>query len=291
VGLRYSLTAFGFEAGEYAPLAVRAEQEGFDTIWLGDHLITPAGYRSDYPYSPTGGPGHALDTPILDVWVNLGQLAARTSTLRLATGVLIAPLRSPVATARAAASAQLVSDGRIVLGLGAGWLREEFDAVGVPFAERGRRLEETIEILRLLWTGEPVRHDGAIFRFDEVLLVPKPEPAIPIVLGGLSDPACRRAARLCDGWYGPACSLAETSAARDRVNAERAAAGRGDRPFSFHARVELPLDRDRVLRYLDAGFDDLVVTGAKLVDRRRPLRDKLDALARAGEAFRSAEAG
>lgn len=286
--LRYSLSAFGLAPREYADLARRAEAEGFDTVWLGDHLISPVDYASRYPYAPPGGSGHAVDTPILDVWVSIGQLAAVTSRLRLATGVLVAPLRSPFVIARAAASAQVVSAGRMVLGLGAGWLREEFDAVGVSFDDRGRRLEETVAVLRKLWTGEVVGHTGAFFRFGDVRFVPRPERAIPIVLGGLSRAALLRAARCGDGWYGPVCTLAESVEARRTIEAERARLGRTG-PFSFDVRVEEPLSRDRVLRYLDAGFDGLVVTGARLAPREAPPGERLDAASRAAEIFRAAD--
>jgi probable F420-dependent oxidoreductase len=287
VELGYSLTAFGLRPEEYAPITAHAEQEGFDTIWLGDHLITPVGYRSTYPYATTAGPGHPVETPLLDVWVNIGNLAAHTSKIRLASGVVILPLRHPFVTARAAASAQLLSGGRVLLGAGAGWLQEEFDALGEPFDERGARLEEAIEILRAIWSGGPVQHDGPAYRFGKVEFVPRPEPPIPILLGGLSKPALRRAARLGDGWYGPACSLDESLAARRAIEAERAAHGLTE-PYVYYVRVAPPLNASVVRAYLDAGFDQLVVATAKLADTKLLLGEKLDAISRAGEAFREA---
>jgi probable F420-dependent oxidoreductase len=285
--LRFSLTAFGLEIGEYAPLALAAEREGFDTLWLGDHLISPVGYESTYPYSPTGGPGHAVETPMLDVWVNIGNLACATTTIKLATGVLVLPLRNPFVTARAAASAQALSGGRLTLGVGSGWLREEFEAVGERFESRGARTDELIGILRRLWSGAPVSHEGESYRFGPVRLVPRPEPAIPIVVGGLSRPAIRRAARLGDGWFGPACPLEQAVAARDAILAERRTLGLDGRPFAVSARIELPVERDRVLRFFEAGFDHLVITGAKLAVRSEPLSARLDALARAAEILRA----
>jgi len=283
----FSLTAFGFEPEEYAPLAVHAEHEGFDTLWLGDHVISPVGYASDYPYSATGGHGHAVETPIVDVWVAIGHLAALTTRLRLATGVLVAPLRNPFFTARAAASAQALSNGRVLLGLGAGWLREEFDAVGVPFTKRGRRLEETVSVLRKLWTGQVVQHDGDLIRFGEVQFVPRPAPSIPIMLGGLSPAALQRTARCADGWYGPVCSLNESIAARKVITSARTALGRTT-PFSFHVRLTTPVEREDIVRYLEAGFDQLVVTGAKLAPRDAPIAEKLSALSRCAQIFREA---
>lgn len=284
---RFSLTAFGLEPDEYVPLALAAEREGFEVMWLGDHLISPAAYGSTYPYSPTGGPGHAVDTPMLDVWVNIGRLSALTSTLKFASGVLVLPLRNPFVTARAAATAQIVSGGRVVVGVGSGWLREEFDAVGEGFDDRGRRCDEAIAILRRLWTGEVVEHEGEAYRFGPVRFVPVPPP-IPIVVGGISRPAIRRAARLGDGWFGPSCSLEDAVAARDAITAERAAAGRKHVPFATWARVDLPVDREQVRRFADAGFDRLTITGAKLADRGDPPSARLDALARAAETLRSA---
>ena len=283
-----SLTAFGFRPEEYVPLARAAEREGFEALWLGDHLISPAAYSSDYPYAPGGrGPGHAVETPMLDVFVNIGHLAAATTTLKLASGVLVLPLRSPFVVARAAATAQVLSGGRLLVGVGSGWLREEFEAVGEPFGGRGRRTDEAIGVLRKLWSGEVVEHVGEAYRFGPVRFVPPPEPPIPIVVGGLSKAAIRRAAHLGDGWFGPAVPLERAVAARDAIAAERAAAGRDD-PFTSWARIGVPVDRDEVRRFLDAGFERLVIRGAKLADPETPLQAKLDALARAAETLRAA---
>jgi probable F420-dependent oxidoreductase len=284
--LRFSLTAFGFHPHEYVPLAQAGEREGFEAIWLGDHLISPVGYASDYPYSPTGGPGHAVDTPMLDVWVNAAHLAAHTTTLKIGSGVLVLPLRSPFVTARAVASAQLLSGGRILLGVGTGWLREEFDAVGEDFDGRGRRTDEAIGILRSLWSGEVVEHDGESFSFGPVQFVPAVEPP-PVVVGGTSKPALRRAARLGDGWYGPSVPLEQSVAARDAIAKHRAELGR-DGEFAYWARAPLPLERDEVLRFREAGFDRVAITGASLTGRDAPTQAKLDALARAAETLRSA---
>jgi probable F420-dependent oxidoreductase len=286
VTLRFSLTAFGFDPHEYAPVAQAAEREGFEAIWLGDHLISPVGYGSDYPYSPTGGPGHAVDTPMLDVWVNAAHLAAHTTTLKLGSGVLVLPLRSPFVTARAVASAQLLSGGRIVLGIGTGWLREEFDAVGEDFDARGRRTDEAIGILRRLWSGEVVEHDGESYSFGKVQFVPAVDPP-PIVIGGISKPALRRAARLGDGWYGPSVPLEQSVGARDAIAAQRAELGR-DGEFAYWARVPVPVERDEVLRFRAAGFERVAITGASLTRRDAPTQAKLDALARAAETLRSA---
>ena len=154
---------------------------------------------------------------MLDVWVNAAHLAAHTTTLKIGSGVLVLPLRSPFVTARAVASAQLLSGGRILLGVGTGWLREEFDAVGEDFDGRGRRTDEAIGILRRLWSGEVVEHDGESYSFGPVQFVPAVDPP-PVVVGGTSKPALRRAARLGDGWYGPSVPLEQSVAARDAID-------------------------------------------------------------------------
>lgn len=253
--MRLSLTLFGLPIRHYAPVAVEAEAAGYDGVWLADHLVTPTTRSSPYPYTADGDPGYRPETPIADVWVNAGSIAAVTSRLRIGTGVYILPLRPVLATARAAATVQALSGGRLLFGIGTGWLRDEFDAVGTSFATRGRRTDEAIDALRRLWTGTPTTADGEEIHFDELQVSPAAEPPIPVIVGGTAAAALRRAAERGDGWYGPACSLEQSMAVRDRVEAARA--GPGD--FTYHVRLTGPPERATVARYTDAGFTDLVV--------------------------------
>src|SRR5438552_13802002 len=153
-----SLNLFGLPPAEYAPLVVRAEELGFEAIWLADHLITPLEYAATYPYDDSGRPSYRPETPLADVWVTLGHLAALTKNIRLGTGVYILPLRNPFVTARAAMWAQSLSGGRLLFGVGTGWQREEFEVVGEQFDRRGARMDEILAIFEKLWSGGPVAH-------------------------------------------------------------------------------------------------------------------------------------
>lgn len=255
---RFSLTLFGLPIDHYAPVAAAAETAGYDAVWLADHLVTPTSRSSAYPYTSSGDPGYTAETPIADVWVNAGSIATSTSRLRIGTGVYILPLRPVLVTARAAATVQALSGGRLLFGVGTGWLRDEFDAMGTSFERRGRRTDESIDALRRLWTGRPVALDGEQVRFAEIQVSPAAEPSIPVIVGGITPPAIRRAGAVGDGWYGPACTLEESIAAREQIERERTRAGRNGE-FSYHVRLVGPLDQANVNRYLDAGFQDLVV--------------------------------
>lgn len=257
--MRFDLQLFGLPAREYAPLAAHAEQLGFDTVWLADHVVTPADYTPNYPYRATGDPGIRPDTPLADVTVTLGHLAARTTRIRLGTGVLILPLRDPFHVARAWSSLQQIADGRAVLGVGVGWMAEEFAALGIDFGTRGRRTDEMLRVLELLWSGRPVAHHGRFFDFDTVHFGEAPQPAVPLVIGGHSDAALRRAARHGTGWFGPDVDLPTSAALRDRIDELRIRAGRSETGFTHHVRLHGEISVGAVEAYRDVGLDHLVV--------------------------------
>jgi probable F420-dependent oxidoreductase len=254
---RVSLQVFGLEPTTYAEVAIAADREGFDTLWLAEHVVTPLEITTPYPYHPSGSAGYTSETPLVDVLVAAAHLAGLTERIRLASGVLILPLRHPVLAARAIATLQSMSNGRFALGVGAGWLREEFDVIDASFERRGARMDEMVEIMRKLWTGEPVEHAGEFYRFEPVQLSP-PIDAPPVYFGGSTGPALRRTARLGDGWYGPACDLEASLAVREQIDALRHEEGR-DRAFDFAVRLDGPLESGTVARYRDAGFDHVVV--------------------------------
>ena len=274
--MRFSFVIFGVQADHSTALVRRAETLGFDTVWFGDHIVTPVQIDSPYPYSRSGSAGYGPETPLNDVWVAIAHAAAQTTSIKLGPSVLILPLRHPVAVAQAAATAQNMSQGRLVLGVGAGWLREEFDALEIPFETRGRRTDEALEIMSRLWSGAEVSYDGEHFAFAPVKLGMTPSTPIPITVGGASPPALRRAAGT-DGWNGPEVSLAQAIHLRDKLLALRAAAGLAEQPFRFY--VKPPGIEPELLRsYHDAGFEDLVVPFRALY-REPPLRHLHDQLA------------
>jgi probable F420-dependent oxidoreductase len=178
-----------------------AEAAGFESLWTVEHVVVPAGYKSEYPYSDTGRMPGGEDAPIPDPLIWLAFVAAATSTIRLATGILILPQRNPVVTAKEIATLDHLSGGRVELGVGAGWLEEEFDVIGVPFEERGARLDDHIIAMRALWTEDAATVHGPFTSFDNAIMRPRPARSVPIHIGGHSTVAARRAGRLGDGFF------------------------------------------------------------------------------------------
>jgi probable F420-dependent oxidoreductase len=182
-------------------LARTLEQAGFDALWVSDHIVLPREIRSRYPFAADGRATWSTDTPYVDALVALALAAAVTARVRLGTAVLVLPLRNPVSFAKQAASIDVASGGRLELGVGAGWLKEEFDALGVPFRGRGARLEEWMGIARACWTGAPEGRDFEQYALpDDVLCLPTPAHRIPLLVGGHSPAALRRVGRVGDGW-------------------------------------------------------------------------------------------
>jgi len=240
-----------------ALLVQRAESLGFDAVWFGDHIVNPVGSESRYPYSASGSAGYSIDTPLSDVWVSIAHAAALTDSIELGPSVLILPLRHPAAVAQAAVTAQNASGGRLRLGLGAGWLREEFEALGVPFETRGRRMDEALEIIRWLWTGEEVEFDGEFFQVPPVKLGMTPAVPIPITIGGASPAALRRAATS-DGWNAPEISLDDAVRMRERLSRLREGVGKGEGPFRMYVKPA-SVATEVLLQFREAGFEDVVV--------------------------------
>ena len=284
--MRFSINLFGTPTEHMVRLVPRADELGFEAVWLGEHLVRPAQFESSYPYSPTGSAQEVwpAETPLSDPWVALGHLAAMTGQIRLATGVYVLPLRNPFVTARAVATLHAVSDGRAICGIGAGWNREEFDIVGEDFEARGARMDEIIGILRRLWSGEPFSHSGHFYSFAEVRFGPAPDPPIPIVMGGHSPPALRRAGQLGDGWYSTATgTLAEMVGFRRQIEAARASAGRASDDFDYFIRMNGDLDARNAGRYRDEGFEHLTLPTNRLWRGAAGLDDKLDILDRVAD--------
>jgi probable F420-dependent oxidoreductase len=285
--LTISICAYNMPARELVALAVAADELGFDSLWLGEHLILPVGYDSEHPthdesadHQHITGPIVSLDTELVDPWVGLAAIAGATSRLRLATGMYILPLRHPLLTARAACTLHEVSGGRFMLGVGSGWLREEFDAFGVPFNERGRRLDETIDILRRAWAGGPFEHRGTHFSFAP-LQVTASATEVPVIMGGNSPRALRRAAVIGDGWFSSGTPTFDAARElRDTLLALRAEHGRHD-AYRCYFRVE-GYDPTMIQRYQSEGIDDIVIWADQLWPAG-PLDEQRAALARAAD--------
>ena len=219
------------EPDQLLGIAQAAEEAGFHGVLLSDHLFFPGRLRSRYPYSEDGRPGFDGRTPWPEPWTAISAMAAVTRRLHFATMVYILPLRGPLEVAKALGTAALLSGGRVALGAGAGWIREEFDTLGVDFGSRGRRMNEMIPLLRRLWTGEMVEHHGECFELGPLQMSPAPGVPIPIYVGGTSKLALRRAARLGDGWIGTGQTPDEAVDFCQRLVRLRKEAGREAEPF------------------------------------------------------------
>jgi len=183
-------------------LAQAAERVGFDSLWTVEHVILPTKYEPLYPETPDGKFPFDVTESIADPLVWMAFVAASTERIKLGTAILIVPQRNPLLMAKEAATLDRLSGGRLVLGVGAGWLREEFDALGVDFDSRGARLTESIEAMRALWAGGPASFSGTFTSFDSVISHPRPvQPTIPVHVGGFTVPAAVRAGRMGEGFF------------------------------------------------------------------------------------------
>jgi probable F420-dependent oxidoreductase len=202
LGLTFANVMSAVRPDAAVEIARRAEEAGFDSLWTVEHVVVPGGYESRYPYNRSGRIPGGEDSPIPDPLIWLSYVAARTERIRLCTGVLVLPQRSPVVTAKAVATLDVLSGGRVTLGVGVGWLREEFEAIGVAFEERASRTEEAIAAMRTLWREESPTFEGTHYRFHDARMWPKPaQGVVPIVIGGHTPAAARRAGRLGDGYF------------------------------------------------------------------------------------------
>ncbi|MGY1739431.1 MULTISPECIES: TIGR03619 family F420-dependent LLM class oxidoreductase [unclassified Blastococcus] len=261
--MHIGISAYDIAARDLVDLAAAADELGFESLWLGEHVVLPVGYSSEHPTSDTSGHHHHTgpivdpSTKLLDPLVALAGCAAVTRSILLATGIYLVPLRSPLLVARMAHTLQELSGGRFRLGAGAGWLEEEFAAVGVPFAGRGARLEEHLDVLRAALAGGPFEHRGPLYQFQGLQLCEEPVD-VPVVLGGNGERALRRAAERGDGWFASGTPAYDDACRwREQLLAYRRAAGRTD-PFPTYVRIPDP-DPDAVARYEAAGFTGAVV--------------------------------
>ena len=239
-------------------LAQLAEENGFESLWTVEHVVVPAGYESQYPYSRDGRMPGGEDVPIPDPLVWLAYVAAATQRIKLATGILILPQRNPVVLAKETATLDVLSRGRLVLGIGVGWLQEEFDAIGVPFDERAARTDEYAEAMRVLWREPEPTFEGRFTSFERAKSYPKPaQGTIPIVIGGHSKPAARRSGRLGDGFFPARTSSDELNGLLDEMR--RAAKDAGRDADAIEITAGGAMDVDGIKRFADAGVSRMIV--------------------------------
>jgi probable F420-dependent oxidoreductase len=249
----WSGTAF-MDPLEAVPVAKMLDDAGYDGILCSDHLIFPRELSSPYPDSADGKPGWQPETAWPDPWVLIGAMAAVTRRLRFSNAVYVAPARPLLEVAKLVATASVLSRGRVSLAAGIGWMREEYQLMGQEFGNRGRRLDEMIPALRELWKGGWVSWSGAYYQVPEMMLEPHPPAPVPILCGGESDVALRRAARLCDGWVGYAYAWDEAVGYAQRLTALRREYGRENDPFEIVLALLEPPSVDVYRRAEDAGI-------------------------------------
>jgi probable F420-dependent oxidoreductase len=247
------------ELDQLADIATALEATGFHGLTFSDHVFFPDDLQSPYPDSPSGRPHWTSDVPWPDPFVAAAALAAITTRLTFATQVYVLPMRNPFAVAKSVSTLASLAPGRFVLGCGAGWMREEFDQMGVDFGSRGRRYDEIIAVLRTLWRGGMVEHHGEHFDFDRLEMSPAPAAPVPIFIGGHSSVALDRAARLGDGWMGGTYDEATILASLQRLEQLRRQHGREHESFRTVAAMFPTPDVDTCKRLEDAGLSVLVV--------------------------------
>lgn len=262
----------------------RAEDIGLDSIWMGEHVMLFDRNTYGYPGSKDGRIPVPEGGGMLDVTATFGFLAAATSRIRLGTGVALVPQRNPIYTAKEMATLDWLSDGRLDFGIGVGWNKEEVEACGYAWEDRGARCDEFLEVMRRLWTEPVVDFHGQWVRFETARLDPKPiqTPHMPIIVGGYVDAAFRRAVRFGAGWYGFNQDPARLQAMLARLDGAFAKAERA-RPDDFQIIVTPPMAMpvDAMPAYAEAGVDRLVVNlGSQRPERVAERMKELAALVR-----------
>lgn len=267
--MRIGLQAIGIGAGArpdvLRAVACGAEAAGFATLWAGEHVVLFERHdASRYPYADDGQFSVSSNADWLDPFAALGWAAAATTTIGVATGVCLVPEHNPLVLAKQAASLDLLSGGRFALGVGVGWMAEEFAALGVPFERRAQRTREYVDVMRRLWRDDVVTFDGEFVHIAGAKSCPKPvRRMVPVLLGGESDAALKRAAAYGDGWYG--FNLSADEATERIALLERLLAERGRERASFRVVVapfSKSCDAHAIDRHRAHGVDELVVVAA-----------------------------
>ncbi len=248
-------------ADEMLLIAQAAESSGIESLWTFEHAMVPTDYESKYPYSRSGKMPVTPETWFVDPLVSLSFIAGATSTIRLATGINILPQTNPLLFAKQTASLDVLSNGRLTLGLGVGWLAEEFDAMGTPFAGRGRRFRDYLAAIKKVWSGDVVEHSGEFVNWSGFKSYPTPaqRPHPPLVMGGVSAPALRRVVEIGDGWYSPNHNIDQFREQHAQLVLAADKAGRAMDTIEVTATWVLMKEPDKLAAYEDLGVSRLIV--------------------------------
>jgi len=242
---------------QYVPLARAADDAGYGFMATSDHVVNHEVLSVPYPYTEDGSRRWEPFTPWADPWVAIGAMAAVTEQLRFVTNVYVLPMRPPFAVAKAVGTAAVLSGNRVALGIGMGWNADEFAMMEQPFARRGKRADEMLEVLAALWGGGWVEHHGEFYDFDPVEMSPAPTERVPVYVGGLSEAALRRAARQ-DGWISDLHTTDELAEICGTLRRYRAELGRADEPLTVIASASDAFDLDGYRRLADVGVTHLL---------------------------------
>ncbi|MAE94067.1 MAG: LLM class F420-dependent oxidoreductase [Deltaproteobacteria bacterium] len=238
-----------------------AEEIGLESVWTFEHVMVPVDYASTYPYTQDGKMAATPETNMIDPLISLSAVAAETRTLRLGTGINILPQTNPLSLAKQAASLDFISGGRFMLGVGIGWLAEEFKAMGVPFEKRGARHDDYIQALRKVWAGEVVEHQSEFVDWSGFKSYPLPvQRPLPLVIGGSKGRVFERVARYGEGWFSPTTSLEQILPLLDPLDAALAAQGRERSAVEITTMWVPPLEPvEQLPRYEEAGVQRVLV--------------------------------
>jgi len=264
-------------------LAANAERLGVATLWVPEHVVLLDQYASKYPYSQDGQLPAPTDAPILDPFLALMCMASATSKIRLATGICLVPEHNPLVLAKVTATLDYLSGGRFALGVGIGWLEEEFVAMGVPWEHRAKRTREYIEAMRQLWGEDPSSYSGEYVNFKNVRSNPKPVQGakLPVIFGGESTPALRRVAEYGNGWCGFNLTPDEAAAKIRKIEELLKANGRKRSDIEIAVSpYSKPITRDDLKRYRDAGADEVVLINLRPPRAEAENRADLEKIAR-----------
>jgi probable F420-dependent oxidoreductase len=283
--MRFFLYGTYIPSAQLIEVARIAEELGFAGITVPDHVVYPFATATTYPYAPDPASDRApwdetCEWP--DPFVSAAAILASTETFAVLTGIFVLPLREPLLVAKGASTLGALFPGRFILGVGAGWLREEFELLGSDFDRRGPRCDEAIAVLRACFCGGHITHDGRFYTVPEIAMEPVAEPAVPIYVGGDSRPALRRAARLADGILPPLNSQRRTAEHIARIAALRAEAGR-EGPFDYVAAAVTLTAPEQLAALSELGVESVHVDPFQLYVRRYgglTMQERRDALTR-----------
>ena len=262
-------------------IAPVADEHGWEAMSFSDHVVNPEQINTPYPYTEDGSRHWQSFTDWPDPWVMIGALATITKRLRFTNNIFVLPMRNPFLVAKAISTAAIVSNNRVTPAIGVGWSGDEFRLMQQDFKTRGKRTDEMIEIMRLWWTGEMVEYRGNHYEFDKLEMNPAPSEYIPIWVGGISDPAMKRAARLGDGWVTDLQTSEEIIACIDKIQGWRREYGRSEQPFEIMATPSDAWDADGYRRLQDAGVTHiLTMPWAFYHGETEDLEQKIDGIKR-----------